>query len=405
MISRISDIMFAKGHRAAGVRIFYDQEAAPAIDYVVLSKIKNNIRVETTGSCKDFKELIMTLPDSIPLYVSLDGKGIVHKVTDSASEGDELNKVLPNANKNDFIIQKIPIGSKKDFISVMRKEKLEEILNELTALNQFVFDTSLGPVSSFGIIQQKANQEEFHLPHYQIILKEGEIQDIRKTSDATGNVDFTIEQYTLSINYLIPFTSCIAHFRKSDAQVLDFHQINEQRRNFIYKRLFRLSGWVVLLFLFGSLIANILIYQNLRTKNQSLSEQIENGRELLKIIEQKQNLVKTREELISNTSFPRDPLFAYYSDRIAKEVPPEITLNKLELAPQEKSSINKDLFQFINNRILIRGVTVNSESLDSWIKSLKTYDWISEVTITNYFDSNNEVPRFDIEITLKNRAE
>lgn len=404
MIPDISDNKIIKGRRAAGIRICFDQQEAPFIDYVVLSQKGDKIKVDTTGSCKDLKELIKALPDSIPLYISLDGKWIIHKIIDSTEEENELNRVLPNANKNDFVIQKIPLVKGKDFISVIRKEKLEEILGELTGLNQFIFDVTLGPVSSFGVISQINRSEKFSLPNYQVIIKDGEIQDVRKTADLPEDKEFSIEDDTISINYLIPFTSCINHFKKTDSPFLDLHMINEQRKNFLYKRLFRFCAWIVLFFLFTSLMVNYLIYEKVRNKNQLLLEQVDSNKELLKKIQQKQSLLKTREELISNTSFSHDPLFAYYSDRIAKAVPSEITLSKLELAPQEKSSINKDLIQFINNKILISGITSSSEPLDSWIRSLKEYKWISDIIIANYYDSNSEPPRFDLEIILNNKA-
>lgn len=404
MIPDISDNKIIKGRRAAGIRICFDQQEAPFIDYVVLSQKGDKIKVDTTGSCKDLKELIKALPDSIPLYISLDGKWIIHKIIDSTEAGDELNRVLPNANKNDFIIQKFPLGEGKDYISIIRKEKLEEILGEMTSLNQFIFEVTLGPVSSFGLLPQINHSDEFSLPNYQILFKDGEIRDIRKTPDLPDDKEFSIEDDTISINYLIPFTSCINHFKKTGVPLLDLNIINEQRKYFLYKRLFQFFGWVVLCFLFASLMANYFIYEKVRNKNQLLLEQIGSNKELLKKIQQKQSLLKTREELVSNISFSHDPLFAYYSDRIAKEVPSEITLSKLELAPQEKSSINKDLIQFINNKILISGITSSSEPLDSWIRSLKAYRWISDIIIANYYDSNSEPPRFDLEIILNNKA-
>jgi Tfp pilus assembly protein PilN len=311
-----------------------------------------------------------------------------------------LERVLPNANKNDFITQKTALDKNKYLISVIRKDKLDGILDELIKSKYFVFNISLGPVSAFSIVPLLNPSPDFLIPHYRLAFSDGKITDFRKTTDLVEDKELTIEDEKININYLVPFLNSICHFKNGEVTFMDLPQIKEQKQNFLYKKMFQEGGWAILLFLFMSLLANYFFFNNLRNKNQLLTGQIDNNKELLKIIQQKKNLLKTKEELFSNNSYSSDPLFAYYSDRIAKVVPQEITLNKIDLFPLEKSGSNKGILHFINNNIMVNGITNGSSSLDSWIKSLKSFKWISDVIILNYYDSNSEPAKFDLEIIL-----
>lgn len=342
----ISRMRVVLGQMAAGANIFFDHQGDTIIDSIILYKSKNKIKCKSALRFKTLTEFAKAVPDSIPAYISLDGKHVIHKIIENSVSGDELDNVLPNANRNDFILQKTEIGLNKRLISVIRKDKYEGYINEMAGLDRFVFDISLGPVNSFGVISHLIQSGAYQIPHYNVICSEGVIVDVRKTDDLSESKEFSFENDTLNINSLVPFANGIRHFKKTNEIIPDLPIIQDNRKKFAFKKLFKICGWFILSFLFSSLLINFLLFGAFRNKNQILISQIDSNKELLKIVQQKQNLLKSKEELFSITLYTKEPLFAYYADRISSEVPPEILLNRMEIFPPERQTLAEISFNF-----------------------------------------------------------
>jgi hypothetical protein len=127
MSSLINKINIIKGSKSAGLDIWITPDDTLEINAIVISSHRDKIKILFKKSISTIEELPSALSANLPIYLSIDGKGILHKIIDSQNNGPLLDALLPNANKNDFIIQHTVLEEKRELISIIRNEKMEEI--------------------------------------------------------------------------------------------------------------------------------------------------------------------------------------------------------------------------------------------------------------------------------------
>jgi hypothetical protein len=401
MFPFFSNIEIIKGSKAVGVNIWIKPDDELEINAIVIGKIRNKLSVVDKKTFTLLEEMTKSVSGKLPLYLSIDGKGVLHKIIDFKPDGQLIDFLLPNANSNDFVIQDIIVGEKRKIISIVRKDKLEEILNKINGLGFDVLKLFLGPFSLSSIVHLLQENSTIPLPYYNLILKNNSLEGFEKNLDSSPDFRIEIESEPLNSNFIVPFSNCIHHFAENNSISIDYIEINNQIDNFRFRRLFQLCGWGILVFLLVSLLINFTLFDYYRQKNQLLVSQIGDKKEILNKIEGLKRLVKTKENFFKNNSFQNNPLFAYYSDRLAKEVPSGITLGNLNFFPLQKQSTSKDELNFLYGKILVSGYTHNSNYLDLWIKTLKSLSWIQKIDIKSYSDNGTEPAKFVLEIDLK----
>ena len=402
MASFFDKIKIIKGSKAVGIALWINPNDEFEISALVIHGRKVKMTVLNKHSFVRLEELPKVISKNLPIYLSLDGKGIIHKIIDSQDSVQNLEALLPNANSKDFIIQHIPLDENRKLISIIRNEKLEEIILKINEYGYNILKISLGPFSITGILPYSGEISNIFLPYYKVFLKKNSIDGFEKNNNPVPDFNIDLESDQLNSPFIVPFANSLQHFVDSSIASLDHPMIHYQKEEFQFKRLFQVVGLGFLIILFISLFSNFLLFEHCLRKNQSLLFKIGANKEIFNRIENLKILIITREDFLKDNKIFSRPLFAYFSDRIAKYVPAGITLKQLSIFPLQKQLIPKETyFSFLHGKILVSGSTLNSSYLNIWINELKSYSWIKQISIKNYIDNETDPAIFDLEIDLK----
>jgi hypothetical protein len=398
MLSFISSISEAfKGSKVGGINIRIGSDKDFVTHVVILKKTLKGVSAIKTEHLASVNEIPDHVQRNIPLYLSIDGKGVLHKLVDEDKREAQSGFILPDTDARDFVIQETILTDKKKILSVIRKDMLVGIISSLNDLGFCVPGTFLGPFSVSAIIPHLNGNSVLSLPDYNLLIKDGQISGFEKLNSAGS--DLEIDSETLTASFIVPFSNCIYHFSNLVSPYLDYPLI-EQKERFYYEKLFNLSGWSIILFLFFSLLLNFTLYDFYNKKNQVLSEELTSNIEILSKVNNLKSQVENSEMYYRNNPSSKNNLYSYYCDRIVKVIPDGITLSRLAVSPVEKQNPSQNNISFKTSLILISGLTKNSSLLDRFLTGLKSYKWIDNISIKNYIDTGDGPARFDLEVKL-----
>ena len=132
MLPVIENIKALKGSTSAGIQLTLHPDNKIDASIVVLKKSKNLVDLKDTFTGIDTYEGIFEhLKPGMPLYLSLNGRGILHKKLQSGNGSDSINQLLPNASPDDFYMQAYKIDENERIVSVIRKDTLNTILDHI----------------------------------------------------------------------------------------------------------------------------------------------------------------------------------------------------------------------------------------------------------------------------------
>ena len=401
MIPFINRTHVLKGPKAIGLSIWIKTDDEYEVNSIEVNKAGNKLSLSNRRYSLSIEETLNSYNKNLPIYLSIDGKGVLHKITESDPDKSVIELLLPNADSKDFVTQEISTNDNKKLISIVRKDRLDEIIDLINKVGFLVLKVSLGLGSICDLAKILENDSTIKLPYYTLHLKNQTIEGFEKNYDPSPEFSINIESEILDSEFIIPFSSSIHHYIENDETENNCTVVNEQVENFRFRRLFQMSGWAIIVFLFVSLSINFILLDHYRHKNQILIFQVKNNREILSKIETLNRQIKSKEDFLLNNSIQSIPLMAYYSDRLAKDVPSGIRFTRLNLFPLQKQITSNAGLNFLARQIIITGNTRNSNYLDFWIKSLKKLTWIKEISIKNFIDNSTEQAGFELEINLK----
>jgi hypothetical protein len=398
VFAKTSNIIF--GSKASGVNILITDNDQMQIVYVIVERKGNRLTCSNFSNSLTPEELKNKLSTNIPVYLSIDGKGILHKISESKLGVSAIDSIFPDAKSSDFLVQETLLDGNRRIISAIRQSKADEILKIITAMGYNVLKVTLGPFSVINISDSFPDETSIELPYYNIFLKQGKICGFEKIGDLRRAFSIDIDSQVLQSEFIVPFTSCLFHFRGNESISVEYDPIHLQKENFKFRKLFQLAGWGLLLFFFCTLLVNYFLFENLREQNAKISANINANKEVLTRIAKLKNQLKVKEGLLTKNLSFNNFGFAYYFDRIAQSVPNSITLSRFCISPAMISQVDRESIKFQRQRILISGYAFSSKNLDSWIKSVRTLSWINDIAIKSFTDNNIDVAKFDLEISI-----
>lgn len=399
MFTDINDII--NGRKACGINIFINDDESLLISSIVVEKKGEKLTYSDANTSIPPDDLKKYLNVNLPVYLSIDGKGVIHKIIDKKSVGSPIDQIFPDAKADDFLIQETLLSQDRRIISAVRQEKVRELMVMINSSGFDVLKILLGPFSVMNIAAAFPGEATFQLPFYNIFFVSGTISGFEKSNKAESDFFVNIDSQVVNSEVLVPYSLCLLHFKGDENFTCDSGFMQPQKENFRYRRLFQLTGWGCLIIFFLTLLANFFLFENFRGRNQVYSAQIASNKEILVKIGVLNNQLKVKQDFYSRGLSNNNQIYALYSDKIAKGVPPDITLSKLCISPAVVSPADKEAIVFQKGRILISGYTLSSDDLDSWIQSVRTEPWINEIAIKSFSDNNRDAAKFDLEISIK----
>lgn len=393
-----------KGRQVVGLSCVINADNNHEFISVVLIRRKGLLEIESIKSFScDFEKLYEHIPTELPVMLSLDGKGILHKKVTVEKHEDILKQIMPGSNKDDFMIDVCEGMGKDLFVSLARHDYLNSIFKKLIP-GLFVIDLTINPLhvkNLSGIFNE--------LPlsitsgYYEIQTNEsGFIKEYRKReSYDQEEVSYRFDDYEIGSGSLLSFYNALKFFIGNKNDQLPA-EIESQRSEFQSWRLFIFAGISALVIIFIILILNFAIFFRLSERKAQLDQTLMDNKGIVEIIDSLKKEVTWKEKFLGKSGFNQNRWFSYMADDLGASVPINITLKKIEIHPVDaKITMSKEI-GFRYDILRISGVAGTSNLLNQWIIKLRELRWISDVVVENFLQMDNTAAgNFIIEIKIK----
>lgn len=342
------------------------------------------------------------------IIVGITGKGILIKNNDYTIDTiqDALQLVLPNSNLTDFYVQKTTINS-GTCIAVVRKEKMNKIIQDFISQGFFVSDIYIAPLA-IKLIEVLFSQEDnykIEADAFQIKVTNGKLIDIEKhtaNNEIQTDNNISIAGFKLTnayvISFALAFSQLIDKENAIDSSILPL--LEQQRDQFQYRNKIKnitvsLSVFLLLL-LFANLLSNLYL-QNKINKQEPVVLQYANR---IKEKEQlKEQLTFIKKTYGSHTSGITRTTF--YADRLAAAIPQNMKLSALYINPFFNER-EKDSLLFYNNTIKITGQINNANEFNEWLASIQKQTWCKKIKEQNFEQNvNQNSGKFNVRIDVE----
>ena len=404
MLNFLNKNKLIKGQSAIGVELIYNTKDSYTIIAVELTSTKEGIEVSRRFTDITLEELAKENTKKLPVYISIGGKGVIHKkvkTNEHTSEKELLNQVLPNASLKEFYIQQINLSPHESWASIIRKDVLTPLVSIIEKLKLFGIQIYLGPFILENCIPLIANSSLITTTHELIIDNNNIIQ-----LDSLGNVasgdEYDIEGEIINSHELIAFSSALSHFIPLQQLIpISCEQIVSLKEEYLNKNKYTTVGFALIVFFFIITITNMLISNSLESTNNELQYQINSKKQYVDELEVLSEELAIKEQFIQNSGVTKASKISYYADQIALSVPNTIRLDELFINPLTKRISKAEDIHFKYNSIKVIGTVDRSIQLNNWIKELKAYEWTNEINIISFIQEDLKTPgEFEISIII-----
>ena len=393
--------MFQRGSRCAGLYLWYGPDSDLSASLVIAVRRNEAVMIESTLSSDSLEDIIRKIPGNIPLMVSLDGTNVVHRLIDISSVDNTLSDTQQGSGAHDFYFGKYEAGAERIIVSLIRKGEESKILGLFNREGLLVFDLLLGPFQVDKLAGISREKSELAIPFYTLFLENGKtVRFERSYNNKIENI-YSVEfgNEVISSEFLVPLSLCYAFFRK-DYSKGNNEMLAIQRKELTAKRMLSAAVLPFLLFIFISLMVNFTLLLNFDRQNRVLSSSVTVGKNNLMRIDSLRKALVVRQKVFDAKKNRSARYLAYFSDRIASGVSPEITLSTLNIYPQKSTNRRGNQYSFSEGLITISGFSSSTVSLEEYLENLSSLWWTESVRITGYSMEKDGIGFFNLEISV-----
>ena len=403
MLNFLRDKSIIKSNQILGVHCFLQSSGELQINYVLISRNKGKLAIEKMDSvCGGIEQLSNEVPSSIPVFLSLDGKGILTKKVTLDPAKSLIHQAIPNASEEEFTVQQFGGVDNQAFISLIRKNSLNDLLAQFNEQKFLVIGLALGPLKVINIRRLFENlPAELTIGVYKITCdRDNQIIDFSKEKEVSSETSYHIGDEKIPATFLLPYYHALTYY-VPDADELQYPEITQQFEEFTSKRIFVVAGWSALIILFLILMVNMLYFTSFSDRQKILEAEVSGNKELLGKLKLLKDELTWKEKILGQSGIIGINRMSFYADQIAITVPAAITLEKFEINPVAAKIRKQKEIEIEPNKMTIDGVARNSEVLNDWVHVLKQQPWIGDVSVINYSKDEKSIPgTFSIEVKI-----
>jgi len=349
-------------------------------------------------------ELKDRIPKNIPLCVTITGKNVLERIVpaDTNLRNEEvLRNCFPNIHLKDFYYS-VTSNNKYTYLAISRRSSIDQVIDKCRDSGIVPVELYLGHKTIENILSFDLQQnEEILIGDIVLKVNDHKITEIQNTEDSIRDKHYRLGNELFEGVGIPAFASGFSFLvNQSGRSFTDHEQIKQLYHETQYKRAFRLIGVGFLAICFPILLSNFLVFSSLNNNYNDKSAEIGIYNELFtryKILEAD---LKQKKELLEITGLKIHSRISFYADKLASVIPDGIKLQRMNIHPFRQKRRNND-FEFSRGLIEIEGETDNSDSLNSWIRQLKKFEWIKSIEVKEYqLRKNDEPANFKILIVL-----
>lgn len=390
----------------AGVELLQKQ-GGYCYNLCLLKKEKDSAKIllQETGipSLEQLKELIGA---NTPMFLGINSKGMLLKVLDHhpTSKIEALRAVFPSAQEEEFHLQQVE-SSTNSLLAVVRKDRVEPLVEEMQTAGLWVVNVFIGPFWMEEILPLlPSSVQELQVGQQLLLIEQQHIIGSSKGEKAALG-SFQVGEETVEEAGLLALSMAFLAITQPTIQGLDMPIVQQQQKDFYYKKLFHYTGIAALSLFFMALLGNYLLFEHYHTQQQNLSIEVGQQKSLL---EQRAQLAKKYEDkkaLLGDQLHLGQSKSSYYADQLAATLPSTLQLTKLVLFPkiQTEDSYNSEeqLPYYDNKTILVTGQCQASVFYNNWKRALEELDWVASIHNLSYQNNKEGQGVFELKITLK----
>jgi hypothetical protein len=401
LFSRLINSGAIRGKNSLGITVNILSDNELDFDFVLLSRNKNSINIEKSGSFDNFDDLEKENFKNIPLYLTIIGKGIIYRrfnepVSVEDSDNVLLNKIIPGAKPDDFHLQKDNTYSGY-YVNLIRKSPLEHILKLFLSGGYQVFDISIGPFALNSIANFIGNNE-ISCKGLTILVEDNVIHSIESSSDQIDR-KYRIEDVDISSDIILSFAHALTFYNSNFYSETRLPELLHLRQEFLYKQLFTLGKWTLLTGVFMILLLNFIFYGKYNQKINTLSTEYNSSIDGINKLKKMSEQIREQENFILENNLDKPSKSSYYIDRLATLRPSKISLKQIIICPLQSDIKPKKKIEHEENKIIIEGTVSQGNDLSNWVRSIEKETWVKTVDITS-FKQNDKKRNADFTLEL-----
>ncbi len=313
------------------------------------------------------------------------------------TQTDLFHQILPTEQENQYYIQTIDGANHSVHVSLIKRSVIDSFVDSLINSQIFPRAIFIGDVILQPLIPLLNINHSLHTTFTTHDLND---QNLIKDSQPNNSLEKLniLSEETIRANELLALSAALYAIYPTDL-ITPIHYTRENEvleDNTYKKRLYQLlwiGGSVLLL----TLLFNFFLFNSLNNDNSQLVRQSDEYQSQIQIIKNYNNRLKEEQAVIKENPWLINSRTSFYCDRIMSVKPVAAQLSETSLFPIKDE---KDL-TFINNEIKIIGQTKDNRSLNSWMNSLKQFDWVDFVEIEQLKESDQGINQFHLKIILK----
>ncbi|MEM7104357.1 MAG: hypothetical protein AAF502_14560 [Bacteroidota bacterium] len=351
-----------KPKQTAGLSITRSADGI-SFNVVVLNKRKDSVSITLKASGNSLESLSEQLNPDIPVFLSIKGKGILQKKleVDGLDKSTAFKNAFPNSKPEDFLITKSQ-GPGSETLSIIRKKEMVTFLERLNTLGINVLSTNIDKqhdIEDWSFLEQEQLEESLKLP------------------------------LALALEGL--------HFSVGTEAESDIDAKRIQA--FFYKKLFSNLSVILLAACFGLLLINGLLFTHFHSLNQTVALEKSSLDQKTKLLQ----ALKVKTQLITDNRLNRKSRTSFYADRIALDLPQNISFTKVILFPekQDNKKTPDQIPVFSRETIKIIGMCNGCLDVQQWRKTLNNQTWVVDIQIVNCGLDEQGNGRFELDIITK----
>lgn len=393
MLERLKNIKLFQEKRYAVIGITIN--VTTNYEILIVDIKSDKLSVVNSWTTDQFEDINNDLDPSTPILLNFRGKGIINKKV--ALKGNYLKEVLFNSSSSDFYIYELH-QSNYGFVSIARKEVLNTYFDLFEENKYSVLDYSIGPFVGIALKDILDNSSYvsggFHLSFESQIL-------INFSTSKESNITYQIGKDEVRQTQIPLFSTLLSYMYPIDQIVYDVDFLRLNKQELLLKKIFnKLAAGVGVFFLITLLCSYLLLsyyndqYINYESQLYNLNHTYN---QVKKLEEEKQNNIL----ILQESGILKENFLSFYIHEIINSVPNKISLNSLQVNPTDRKvkDLQKILFQ--SNIILIKGNSLSSQPLNTWVKSLRLKKWISKIEILHYSNTKEKGGVFTLKIVVK----
>lgn len=344
----------------------------PLLRYVWLKKQKGLVLIKESAEQLPLSRFLEKVPANVPICLSIEGKGVLHKKWEGEAGEEPLEKVLPHADKEAFYYTLFSTGS-YSFMALARKEIIDKLLKSFQEKNCRLASVQLGSFAVQLLIPFLADAHTVRLGEKQWQTNGTSLLELEAGEAIEPN---QLGEEVLPARLTLPYANAFQLFFGVEGWALSNLQAGEE---WLQKALFDKLKIALPAFFFLLLLANFFTFSNLSAENEGLSSSLSQHQYQINKLADLNRQVAGQEKLYQTIGVGKQSFFSFYADRLVASIPDgHIRLNSLQLHPLQETKDRS--LAFAQGMLRVEGQCNSPLKLNAWLELLEGEGWVKAIS-------------------------